>query len=313
MSAGPIARGVLTAACVLVVAAAALAQSGRVGGTVKDENGQPIKGAVITAEFPDVATVGTATSITDDKGRFSMVGLRFGEWAFAVRAPGFVPQAANLNVRTGGSNAPMTFVLKKAFVAPSALGSLSPKDVQVALIAANELYGSQRWDDAIAAYRGLLSQAPSLTVIHLQIAAAYRNKKSYDAALAAYGELLKLDPNNERARLGIAMTNVDKGDLDAADKALETITQAPGAGRDAFMDLGDVKLARSQPDAAVKAYERATQIDHAWGKPQLALGRVAMNKGDAAGAAKYFQTVIEVDPMSPEATQAKSLLEQVRK
>lgn len=307
------ARSALAAACVLLVAAGALAQSGRVGGTVKDEDGQPIKGAVITAEFPDVATVGTATAITDDKGRFSMVGLRFGEWMFAVQAPAFMPQGATLNVRTGSTNAPLMFVMHKAFVAPSALGALSPKDVQTALVAADELYGSQRWDEAIAAYRGLLSQAPSLNVIHLQIAAAYRHEKAYDAAIAAYTDLLKIDPSSEKARIGIAMTNVDKGDLDAADRALGALTAAPGATREAFFSLGEVKLARSENDAAAAAFQRAAQLDHSWGKPPLALGRLAMNKSAAAAAAKYFQTVIDVDPMSPEAAEAKTLLEQIRK
>ena len=43
-------RGVLAALLVVAWAAGAAAQTGRVGGTVKDESGQPIKGATITAE-----------------------------------------------------------------------------------------------------------------------------------------------------------------------------------------------------------------------------------------------------------------------
>lgn len=306
-------RGILAAAFVLTLAGGALAQSGRVGGTVKDENGQPLKGAIITAEFLDVASVAGATAITDDKGRFSMVGLKFGEWMFTVQASGYMPQTGGMSVRTAGVNAPMAFVMRKTYVPPSALGSLSPKDVQTALVAAEELYNNQRWDEAIAAYRGLLTQAPSLSVIHMQIGAAYRNKKAYDAAIAAYNDLLKVDPASEKAKLAIGMTNLEKGDLATADQAIEAVAQTPGASRDAFYDLGDVKLARSQTDAAISAYQRAAEADRAWGKPLLALGRIAMTKGDSAGASKYFQTVITVDPASPEATQAKTLLTQIPK
>jgi TolA-binding protein len=78
-----------------------------------------------------------------------------------------------------------------------------------------------------------------------------------------------------------------------------------------FYDLGEVKLARSQADEAVKAYERAAQVDPTWGKPPFALGRLALNKGDAAGARKYFQSVIDVDPVSPEAAQATTMLRQL--
>jgi len=88
---------------------------------------------------------------------------------------------------------------------------------------------------------------------------------------------------------------------------------SPGASRDAFYDLGDIKLALSQTDAAVNAYQRAAEADKTWGKPVLALGRIAMTKGDLAGASKFFQTVITVDPASPEAAQAKTLLAQITK
>jgi Flp pilus assembly protein TadD len=306
-------RGILAAAFVLALASGALAQSGRVGGTVKDENGQPLKGAIVTAENLDVSSIAGATAISDDKGRFSMVGLKFGNWTFTVQASGYMPQAAGMSVRTAGVNAPMAFVMRKTYVAPSALGSMSSKDVQTALAAADELYNNQRWDEAIAAYRGLLTQAPSLSVIHLQIGAAYRNKKAYDAAIAAYNDLLKIDPMNERAKLAIGMTNLEKGDLAAADQAVGAVAQMPGASRDAFYDLGDVKLALSQTDAAINAYQRAAEADKTWGKPVLALGRIAMTKGDSAGASKYFQTVITVDPASPEAAQAKTLLAQITK
>ena len=90
------------------------------------------------------------------------------------------------------------------------------------------LYNAQKWDEAIAAYRAIMTKAPSLSVINLQIAAAYRNKKDYDSAIAAYNELLKIDPNNDKAKIGIGMTNLEKGDLDAAE---ETLTACRGAAR----------------------------------------------------------------------------------
>ena len=75
---------------------------------------------------------------------------------------------------------------------------LAAKDLQADLAAADQLYNAQQWDDAIAAYRAIMTKAPSLSVINLQIAAAYRNKKDYDSAIAAYNELLKADPTTTR-------------------------------------------------------------------------------------------------------------------
>src|SRR5262249_43668723 len=94
-------RAVLTAARVMALAAGAAAQTGRVGGTVKDEAGQPIKGATITAENP-AASPSSFTATTDDKGRFSIIGLRGGQWTFSAQAPGFGPESGRPNVRTIG-------------------------------------------------------------------------------------------------------------------------------------------------------------------------------------------------------------------
>ena len=77
-----------------------------------------------------------------------------------------------------------------------------------------QLYNAQKYDESIAAYRAIMAKAPALSVINLQIAAAYRNKKEYDNAIAAYNDLLKVDPNNDKAIVGIGMTNLEKGDLE---------------------------------------------------------------------------------------------------
>ena len=296
-------------------AATASAQTGRVGGQVKDEAGQPIKGATVTAENPG-ASPSSFTATTDDKGRFSIIGLRTGQWTFTAQAPGFGPETGKLPVQTiGAPNPPLTFTLKKGGGgAPAgALGGMAAKDLQAELSAADALYNAQKWDESIAAYRAIMTKAPSLSVINLQIAAAYRNKKDYDAALAAYSELLKTDPNNDKAKIGVGMTNLEKGDIEAAEKTLTEASQSTNATREVFYNLGEVEFAKGKPDEAVAAYTRATQLDPRWGKPLFALGKVALNKGDTKGAIDAFNKVIEVDPSSPEAAQAKAVVDQLKK
>src|SRR5438093_4855537 len=118
---------VLIAALVFTsLAGTVAAQTGRVGGIVKDESGQAIKGATITADNPN-ASPSSFTATTDDKGRFSMIGLRSGAWAFAAQAPGFGPETFRFNVQTiGAPNPPLTFTLKKgsAPAPPGALGGI---------------------------------------------------------------------------------------------------------------------------------------------------------------------------------------------
>jgi len=313
MRASLLARVLLAALVALVElsGSAAVAQSGRVTGVVKDDRGDPIRGATIIAENPD-ASPRSFTATSDQSGRFAMIGLRSGVWSFRAGAPGHSADGGEINVRSlPGVTPPLTFTLEKLIVPPSALGSMAPRDLQAALASADSLYNSQQWDEAIAAYRAILDRSPSLSVINLQIAAALRNKKDYDGAIGSYNALLKVDPTNDKAKVGIAMTNLEKGDLDMAERTLEIAAQAPGATREVFFDLGEVKLARSNADEAIKAYARAAQVDPAWGKPPFALGRIALDKGDAAAARKYFQTVMDVDPISAEAAEATTMLRQL--
>src|SRR3954463_9960174 len=157
-----------------------------------------------------------------------------------------------------------------------------------------------------------MAKSPSLSVINLQIAAAYRNKKEYDNAIAAYNELLKADPNNDRAKVGLGMTNLEKGDLAAADETLSTAAQGPQPSREVFYNLGEVKFAKGQTEDAAKWYQKAADLDPTWGKPVFKLALVAINKGDKDTAKKLLDKVIQVDPSSPEATQAKAVLEQLK-
>ena len=322
--------GVRAAFAALVIAAmadAAAAQTGRVIGVVRDEGGQPIKGATVLAENPD-AFPKNFTATTDNKGRFAMIGLRSGLWTLFAQAPGFGPEGGRLQVRAGGAGPTVTFTLKKEPVpAPSAIGGLAAKDLQEDLEAADQLYNSKRWDEAIQKYQAILTKAPALSVINLQIGQAYRNKAGdlktrdpradakpvYDQAIGAYQALLKTDPNSDRAKIGIGMTNLEKGELDVAEQTLDEAASGANATREVFFNLGEVKFAKGKNDAATKAYERAAQMDPYWGKPVFALGKAALAQGDKDGAIQYFEKVVAVDPISPEAAQSQAMVDQLKK
>jgi len=297
----------LSACFVLALAAGARAQTGRVGGLVKDENGQPIKGATVTADNENIGQSFTAS--TDDKGRFTMIGLRAGNWRFIAQAPGFSPDGGTAPIKMGAPNPPLSFSLKKTGNANfGALGGIPAKDLQTELTAADSLFNQHKYDESIAAYRAIAGKAPALSVVNLQIAAAFRNKKDYEAAIAAYNDLLKIDPANPRARLGIGETEIERGNAQAAESVLQSAADGPGAGRDVYYALAELKRARGERDDAVRWYEKAAAADPAWGKPLYRLAVSAKDTGDAAAARRFFDRVVAVDPMSPEAAEAKTAL-----
>jgi tetratricopeptide (TPR) repeat protein len=242
-----------------------------------------------------------------------MTGLRSGSWRFSAQAIGFTPQSGTLDVPTApAATPPVTITLRKAALPPAAASALAAKDIQAQLAIADQLFDAKMWDEAIAVYRAVLSSVP-ISAAYLQIGAAYRNKGQLDLAVGAYNELLKRDPNNERAKIGIALATLDNGDSESAEKALESLARLPSASAEVFYTLGEARRARSKPSEAANAYKRAIQLDPFWGKPVFAMGRLAMDQGDTASATKYFQQTIDVAPVSAEAAEAATILEQLRK
>jgi tetratricopeptide (TPR) repeat protein len=295
---------------VAVLARGAAAQQGRISGLVNDEDGRPIKAATVIAEMPDTGQ--TFTSSTDDKGRFSMIGLRAGQWSFIAQAPDHAPSIGKVMVRASTPNAPMAFTLVKRGVVAGPLGGVNIRDLQAQLTAADALFNQEKWDDAIAAYRTIITKTPGLVMINLQVAAAYLNKNDYPAAIAAYNELLKTNPNNEKAALGIGTTMLKQGDEKGAEEALLKLAQAPDAGRDVFFTLAEMKIAKGQSEEAAKWYRKACDSDPSWGKPLYKLGMLAMNGGDKQSAATLMDKVLAVDPESPEAALAKTAINQLK-
>lgn len=298
----------------LVASVPAAAQTGRIGGTVKDDKGQGIKGATVVAENPS-SSPSSFTATTDDRGRFSIIGLRSGTWKITASAPGFTPGGGNVPVRTiGAPNPPIDIVLAPG--APSAAGALAgvnTKELQAELQKAEDMMNQRQYDAAIAAYQAILDKTPALTMINLQIGRAHRMKKDYDAALAVYKKVLDADPGNERAKIEVGMTNLEKGDFAAAEAALSEAAQGTGASREVFYNLGEVKFAKGETDEAMKWYQRAVDTDPTWGKPIFKLGLGHLQKADTKAAIEMMEKVIAVDPNSPEAVQAKALIEQLKK
>ena len=302
----------LTAAVCSLTAAPAAAQSmqGRISGVINDENNKPIKAAVVEAENTDTGQSFTAT--TDEKGRFTFIGLRPGTWQFTAAAPGYFADRGSMQIRVGTPNPPIVFALKKSG-APNGgvLGNVQSKDLQNDLLAADQLFNARKYDEAIAAYRAIMDKAPTLTVINLQVGNAFFNKKDYDSAVSAYNQLLKADPDNAKGFVAVAKAETARGRTDAAEAALKKAAGNPAAAsREVFDSLGEIEYNRNNIDEAIAWYRKASDLDPSWGKPWYRLALCAQKKGDTASATAYFKKVLEVDPASIEAAMAKAALDQ---
>jgi tetratricopeptide (TPR) repeat protein len=298
----------------VMTALPAAAQTGRIGGTVKDTNGQPIKGATVLAENPASAP-SSFTATTDDRGRYSMIGLKAGSWKVTASAPGFAPSAGNVPIKTiGAPMPPVDFTLAPGASGPSgALAGVNTKELQGELAKADAMVAAKDYAGAIGVYEGMVAKVPALTSLYLQIGGLYRNQKQYDQAIEAYKKVPDGDTNADKAKIEIGMTLLEKNDLAGAEAALMAVAESTSANKEVFYNLGEVKFAKGETEEAVKYYQRASDIDPNWGKPLFKLGLAKLQKADTAGTLEIMNKLIQVDPNSQEAAQAKALIEQLKK
>ncbi|MGH2670149.1 MAG: carboxypeptidase regulatory-like domain-containing protein [bacterium] len=197
----------------LIWPAAAVAQGvGRASGTVRDLDGESIKGATITAENAEAAPR-AMTAVTDEKGRFGILGLRRGVWKFTVKAPGYDEVSSPVSIQTLRPNPPMTFTLARTpeSEGPMALGRIDLGSLQSKLDVAASFAKTGLLDEAIAAYEGILQIAPPLSSVQLQLGWLYEQKKDTAKALAAYERVIEIGPESPEARRARALIAALKG------------------------------------------------------------------------------------------------------
>lgn len=296
----------LTALGLLFVAHAAMAQmgTGRVSGTVKDQEGNPIEGAIVSAQAGDSGRVLEAT--TDDRGRWAILGFRSRTYDFSAQAAGFMPYNYQAPMRQAGKNPDMDLVLERAQMGRSAGtgGGLFAE--------AQELHQAGRFDEALAMYDEVLSTDPTLYQINLNRAAVLRELGRADEARTAYQLVLDQDAQNAAAL--VSLGEMAMADQDMAG-ALEYWEAAVDSTADEVIpyNVAQISFQNGETDKAIEYYLIAADRRADWAEPFVQIGIVYLNMGDFPAAAEQFEMAIEVEPESAAAAQAQAMLDALPK
>lgn len=286
----------------LLIAAFAAAQmgTGRVSGTVKDQEGNPIAGATVTAQTGDSGRVLEATS--DDNGRWAILGFRSRTYDFAVQATGYMPYNYQAPMKQAGKNPDMDLILEQAQMGRSAGtgGGL--------LAEAQELHQAGRFDEALAKYDEVLMADPTVYQVNLNRGSVLRQLGRADEAKDAYRMVLDMEADHAGALVGLAETSVAENDMDEALKYFEMAVEVTEDEVIPF-NVAQIYFNNGNAAGAIPFYEIASERRPDWAEPHLRIGVAYLNTGDLATAAEHLRMAIEVDPESAEAAQAQAMLE----
>ena len=306
---------IMLAAGVLASTALAQGAGGMLRGTVMDDKGNPFEGATLILVNP-AGSPPRLEQMTDDRGRFTMLGMASGNWALTVEAEGYHPHSTTVTLRQG-QNPPFRVALARIkhplelALGEAALEGLDPEALEAEFTAAEEAMNNQQWEQAITRYRSVLSKLPMMTNLNIQIGGALRQLGQYEEAIAAFEAAAAGDSDLEAdVETEIARTRMAMGDFDAAGDALAAaVAGSVGATREDLYNLGELEFAKGEVDMAADWYEKAAAVDPNWGKPLFKLALVALNKGDIETAKQFLSQVIEKDPSSEEGAQARATLD----
>jgi len=194
---------------------------GRLTGTVRDIADQPIKGAEISASIAGGMAIELRAK-SDQKGQWTILGLRGGRWDITAGARGFEPSTVSTQVTVLQGGPPVHFVLL-GLAPETPLDKVDMLQLRTDLRRAGALMGQERWDEAVTEYRAILARVPQLDSVNLAIGRALRMRKDYAGAQAAYGAILQHDGRNQKAMLEVGRTQHEGGDQTSAIATLERL------------------------------------------------------------------------------------------
>ncbi len=311
--------GLSFAVLFVIVAAQEDMGKGRITGTVTDENGRPLEGAIVVAQSARSETKLEGRS--DDKGRFAIAGLGTGMWMVTASIEGYQSASLEMNVRQLSQNPPLSFALKKL----SGMAAFAADKEALALFdQGNSLLSQGNYDEALRLFEEFAGKHPTIYQAHLNIGTCYLKKEELDKAesefklvldkvLEAHGDLKKDADASLRASTGLAEVFLRRGDFDSAQKYLTQAVDISPQDEAAAYNVGELLFSNQKVDEAIHYLELATQIKKDWPKPYLKLGYVYLNKGDFAKAVENFNAFLALDPENPEAGQVKTIIETIEK
>jgi len=306
----------------------ALAQSGTMKGTAKDENGKPIVDA--TVEVDNIETGSKTTTKVDAKGEWVSLGLKGGTYnailidkdGKRIDAFGKVPVAANrettvnFDLKKDKMGGPTPEEQKKIDEAKAANEKI--KGLNALLAQSRDLEKAGNYDQAIALLQPAAEQNPTQDLLWGYLGDAYRGAKKYPEAIEAYQKAIQLKPGNGGYMSGMADAYAKSGQTDKAVQEYNAAAQAePANAATYFFNEGAVFTNTGKVDDAITAFDKVIAADpnkalaYYW-KGVNMVGKATTGKDGKfvapPGTAEAFQKYLELEPNGPMAQPAKDML-----
>jgi tetratricopeptide (TPR) repeat protein len=306
----------------------ALAQSGTVKGSAKDENGKAITDGSV--ELDNVETGKKMTTKTDSKGEYTVLGVPPGSYnailsdkdGKRIDAFGKVPvganqeTAVNFDLKKDKAGGPTPEEVKKYEEAKAANENI--KSLNAMLAQVRDLMKAGNYDQSIALLQPAAEKNPKQDLIWGYLGDAYVSAKKYPEAIEAYSKAIELKPNNGGYLSGQANAYAKSGQADKAVQQYSAAAKAePANAATYYFNEGAVFTNTGKVDDAIAAFDKVIAVDpnralaYYW-KGVNMVGKATTGKDGKftapPGTAEAFQKYLELEPNGTMAQPAKDML-----
>lgn len=282
----------LAVVAALLVPGGASAQTGAARGKVVDEQGQPVEGAKVELDYKGGVTRKFETK-TNKKGEFTQVGLQSGMYEITVTKEGFAPGQSGGRIALGDPTYLPEIKLRK----PTAAGggaSGGADQLRTAFKNAIELAQAGKVDEAEAAYKELLTKAPSIPEIHYNLGFLYSQKKDWVNAEAAFLKALEVKPDYGDAMVALGRVYQDSGQ---GQKAIDLMSKgSAGSDPKAQFNLGIMLMNQNKDEEALAAFKKTVELDPASAEAYFFIGTRSLQLGKLPEAVDALEKYIGMNP-----------------
>jgi tetratricopeptide (TPR) repeat protein len=305
-----IAGGLLVGLVVLVSPAAA--QTGTARGKVVDSEGNGIPEAKVQLEFQGGVTRNYELT-TNKKGDYIQVGLYPGPYRFTASKEGYRPAYVEYRVNLGDRTQIPDITLRTMDEVAKAQGQPT-QELRKKFADAVQLANDNRFDEAEALFKEILTEAPDVPEIYQNLAYIYVKRQDWANAEKSYLKALELRPGDAQSTSGLAGVYMQTGQQE---KAEELVNQAAGENPEdatAQYNRGVFLVNNGKTEEAIAAFEAALAADPTLAEAHYHLGTLLVGQGKIPEAIEQLEAYLSSNPSDEQnVATAKGLIEALKK
>ena len=229
---------------------------GRLQGKVTDLEGEPVADAKIILTVSERGEGGPPPITTNEKGKWSFLGLVGGNWDMRVEAEGYIPSEGVVYVNEFRPVPPVHTELE-----PIPEEMLINEKVAAAvklLEKGNELLAAGEYAAARAEYEAALVDLPeeNQPMVILEIARTYYQEGDEPKAIAELERALELDPDNEEVLKLVIHMLLEAGREDEAAVYRERLPEGAKLDANTLLNVGIKHYNAQELDAALAEFDQ---------------------------------------------------------